>query len=36
MGRAARERALDEHTFLHRARRLLALLGLGVPDAVHG
>ena len=29
MGRAARERALDEHTYLHRARRLLDLLGLG-------
>src|SRR5207253_261568 len=26
LGRAARERALDEHTFLHRARRLLELL----------
>jgi hypothetical protein len=34
MGRAARERALDEHTFLHRARRVLDLLGLGVPEAV--
>ena len=29
MGRAARERALDEHTYLHRARRLLDLLGVG-------
>ena len=29
MGRAARERALDEHTYLHRARRLLDLLGIG-------
>jgi glycosyltransferase involved in cell wall biosynthesis len=28
MGRAARERALDEHTYLHRARRLLDLLAL--------
>jgi spore maturation protein CgeB len=36
MGRAARERALDEHTFLHRAQRLLGLLGLGVPEAVRG
>jgi hypothetical protein len=36
MGRAARERALEEHTFLHRARRLLGLLGLGVPEAVRG
>ena len=30
LGRAARERALDEHTYVHRARRLLDLLGLGV------
>jgi spore maturation protein CgeB len=36
LGRAARERALDEHTFLHRARRLLDLLGVGVPEAVRG
>ena len=36
MGRAARERALDEHTFLHRARRVLDLLDLGVPEAVRG
>jgi len=36
LGRAARERALDEHTFLHRARRVLDLLGLGVPEAVRG
>jgi glycosyltransferase involved in cell wall biosynthesis len=28
MGRRARERALDEHTYRHRARRLLDLLGL--------
>ncbi len=28
LGRAARERALDEHTFLHRARQLLALIGI--------
>ena len=28
MGRAARERALDEHTYLHRARRVLELLGV--------
>ncbi|HXF97019.1 MAG TPA: glycosyltransferase [Gaiellaceae bacterium] len=33
MGRRARERVLDEHTYAHRARRLLELLGLtaGVP-----
>jgi glycosyltransferase involved in cell wall biosynthesis len=36
MGRAARERALDEHTYVHRARRLLELLGVGVPEAVRG
>ena len=36
LGRAARERALDEHTFLHRARRLLELLELRVPEAVRG
>ncbi len=29
----ARERVLDEHTYAHRARRLLELLGLGVPVA---
>ena len=34
MGRAARERALDEHTYLHRARRLLDLLGIG--GVAHG
>jgi hypothetical protein len=33
MGNRARERVLDEHTYAHRARRLLELLGLsaGVP-----
>jgi glycosyltransferase involved in cell wall biosynthesis len=36
LGRAARERALDEHTFVQRARRLLDLVGLGVPEAVRG
>jgi glycosyltransferase involved in cell wall biosynthesis len=38
LGRAARERALEEHTFLQRARRLLGLMGLGAPvdEAVHG
>ena len=36
MGRAARERALNEHTFLHRARRLLGLLGVGVAETVRG
>jgi len=31
MSRAARERVLDEHTYGHRARRLLELLGVGTP-----
>ena len=31
MGQRARERVLDEHTYRHRARRLLELIGLGVP-----
>jgi spore maturation protein CgeB len=31
MGRRARERVLDEHTYGHRARRLLELIGLGAP-----
>jgi spore maturation protein CgeB len=31
LGRLARERVLDEHTYAHRARRLLELLGLRVP-----
>jgi spore maturation protein CgeB len=34
LGRAARERALDEHQYVHRARRLLELVGLGAPVAV--
>jgi spore maturation protein CgeB len=34
MGRRARERVLDEHTYAHRARRLLELVGLGVPAPV--
>ena len=33
LGRLARERVLDEHTYVHRAHRLLDLLGLGVPVA---
>jgi spore maturation protein CgeB len=33
MGRRARERVLDEHTYAHRARRLLELVGLHVPAA---
>jgi hypothetical protein len=34
LGRRARERVLDEHTFVHRARRLLELLGVGESAAV--
>jgi spore maturation protein CgeB len=34
LGRRARERVLDEHTYRHRARRLLELVGLGVPAGV--
>ena len=33
MGRRARERVLDEHTYAHRARQLLSLVGLGAPAA---
>jgi spore maturation protein CgeB len=29
LGRRARERVLDEHTYAHRARRLLELIGIG-------
>jgi spore maturation protein CgeB len=34
LGRAARERSLDEHTYLHRALRLLELVGLRSTAAV--
>ena len=34
MGRRARERVLDEHTYAHRARRLLELIDLRVPATV--
>jgi spore maturation protein CgeB len=34
MGARARERVLDEHTYAHRARRVLELLGLAVPVPV--
>ena len=30
MGRRARERVLDEHTYRHRARQILDLLRIGV------
>jgi spore maturation protein CgeB len=32
LGRRARERALDEHTYVARARRLLELIGLHIPQ----
>jgi spore maturation protein CgeB len=35
LGRRARERVLDEHTYVHRARQLLDLLGLEAPVAAH-
>ena len=35
MGARARERVLDEHTYAHRARQLLSLVGLGVPAGLH-
>jgi glycosyltransferase involved in cell wall biosynthesis len=34
MGRRARERVLDEHTYAHRARRLLDLVGVGAGVSV--
>jgi glycosyl transferase family 1 len=34
LGARARERALDEHTYAQRARRLLELVGLGVKEPV--
>jgi hypothetical protein len=34
LGRRARERALDEHTYAHRARRLLGLVGIETGAAV--
>jgi spore maturation protein CgeB len=36
LGARARERALDEHTYVHRARRLLELVGAAEPQPVHG
>ncbi|MFL5965384.1 MAG: glycosyltransferase [Gaiellaceae bacterium] len=36
MGRRARERVLDEHTYAHRARRILELLGIGAPVGARG
>jgi spore maturation protein CgeB len=34
MGERARERALDEHTYAHRARRLMSLIGIEEPVPV--
>jgi spore maturation protein CgeB len=36
MGRRARERVLDEHTYAHRARQILELVGVAAPVAAHG
>jgi Glycosyl transferases group 1 len=36
MGRRARERVLDEHTYAHRARQILDLVGVGTPVTVRG
>jgi spore maturation protein CgeB len=36
MGRRARERVLDEHTYAHRARQILELVGLGSPVGARG
>jgi spore maturation protein CgeB len=36
LGRRARDRLLDEHTFAQRARRLLDLVGIASPVAAHG
>jgi hypothetical protein len=34
LGRRARERAVEEHTYVHRAHRLLELVGIDVPGTV--
>jgi len=36
MGRRARERVLDEHTYAHRARQILELVGLRAPVGARG
>jgi spore maturation protein CgeB len=36
MGRRARERVLDEHTYAHRARRILELVGVQTTVGVRG
>ena len=35
MGARARERVFDEHTYAHRARQILDLVGLGRPATSH-
>jgi spore maturation protein CgeB len=34
LGRRARERVLDEHTYVHRSRQLLELVGIAPPAPV--
>jgi spore maturation protein CgeB len=36
MGRQARERVLDEHTYAHRARQILELVGVDVAIGARG
>ena len=36
MGRRARERVLEEHTYAHRARQILDLVGVGAPVGARG
>jgi spore maturation protein CgeB len=36
MGRRARERVLDEHTYAHRAKQILELVGLQSPVTAGG
>jgi hypothetical protein len=36
LGRRARERVLDEHTYAHRARQILEVVGVDVPVAARG
>jgi spore maturation protein CgeB len=36
IGRRARERVLDEHTYAHRARQILELVGIATPVGAHG
>jgi spore maturation protein CgeB len=36
MGRLARERVLDEHTYAHRARQILELVNVSTPVPAHG